>query len=137
MERRHRDGRLMGIFGDNAMTQPPAAPDFWTLEKINDDVRHEWAHRPDCQWQTFFKGKKLREMGFAPQDVYVRTKDADPSKPGPNHVVLRMGDWVLDNLQKRPYKYSAMVRQYQEFPGYEIVPGTKLANNSNCVKGSR
>jgi predicted transglutaminase-like cysteine proteinase len=111
----------MGFFGKK---KAPAGPDFWTLDKINKDVSRA-GYPPDCEWQTHFKGERLRAMGLEPQKVYVATETQDPNRDEPNHVVLRMGDWILDNREPRPYPYSSMGRRYKEYPGYETVPGTK------------
>ena len=98
----------------------PSGPTYDDLDRINWEVNSNPKLR-DCQFFTVFKGNKLRAMGYKPQDVYVATPRARGDVP--NHVVLRMGDWILDNLEKHPYPYAEMQKRYREYPGYKITTG--------------
>jgi predicted transglutaminase-like cysteine proteinase len=112
----------MDLFGNKKM-QPPetppaaAGPSYDILDQINWEVNANRKLR-DCQWFALFKGQKLKKLGYDSQNVYVRTPRADPKKPGPNHVVRRAGDWILDNQDKHPYPYAEMARRYQEVNGF-------------------
>lgn len=94
------------------------APDYYALERINKEV-NAGPYR-DCEWFTQFKRQKLKDMGVDSEKLYVSTETSDGSAP--NHVVLRVGDYVLDNRQKRPMTMKQMERGgYKVFPGY--APG--------------
>lgn len=106
--------------------------DYWTLQKINSAVNRSQlldgspilpAGNPlvDCEWFSHFKRQELRKMGFDGQLLDVGTENAEPGKA--NHRVLIVGDWVLDNRRKNPYKRSTFSRMgYTEYPDRPETP---------------
>lgn len=94
--------------------------DYWALQKVNREVNTGPYH--DCEWFTHFKQQKLKEMGISSEKLYVSTEHGDGTKP--NHVVITVGDWVLDNRQHRVMTRKQMLSGgYKPFPGYEIPTG--------------
>lgn len=93
---------------------------YYDLQKINKEV-NGGPYR-DCEWFTHLKRQKLDEMGIPPEKLYVATETTDGSAP--NHVVVAVGDWILDNRKPKPYTRKQMERGgYKVFPGYVIPAG--------------
>lgn len=114
--------------------------DYWTLQKVNDAINRSQhldgkpilpSGKPlrDCEWFTNFKRQELIDRYQASKDdlvnVYVATEMQRHDLDEPDHVVLRMGDWILDNRVPNPYKYKAMLKKYREYPGWTTLKARK------------
>ncbi len=107
-------------------TPQPSVPDYWALQKINDYINRDFRTpdgRPlrDCEWFSHFKNQELKKLGLSGQLLDVETETSDTGTP--NHRVVVVGDWVLDNRHKNPYKRSTFKRMgYKEYPNYVGTP---------------
>lgn len=93
----------------------PAPLDYWQLQEVNKEV-NRGPYR-DCEWFTHFKQQKLKEMGIPSEKVFVSTTGGEQ----PDHVIVKAGDYYLDNRYKRVMTEKELRRgRYRIFPGYEI-----------------
>lgn len=112
----------MGFFGKKKPTSPGGL-DYWALKKLNNDVnkRVRGQTYDDCEWYSTFKQIDLQKMGADSERVYVSTTHGD----APNHVIIKAGDYYLDNRFPNPMTEKQMLRAgYRTFPGY-VIGGDK------------
>lgn len=112
-----------------AIAESPAAKvDYWALDKLNKEVNSgPWR---DCEWFTEAKRQKLRDMGIPATPLFVSTETTDGTKP--NHVVLQVGDWILDNRKPKPY-----TRKQMEHGGYKVFPDYKYPDGTTSPGGKK
>jgi len=119
MEGRQRSGCVMGIFGSKPMASMPP-PDYWALKKLNEDVNRRVRGQKfdDCEWYTTFKSIDLDKAGFGKGERYYVSTDGN--ERAPDHVILKVGDYFLDNRFPNPMTERQMLRSgYRHFPGYD------------------
>ena len=100
-------------------------PDYYALQKIQKDVTRKVKGQrfDDCEWHATFKKIELDKLGASSEMVYVSTNGDEKS---PNHVVLKVGDYYLDNRHRNPITEKQMRNGgYRVFPGYKPGDGLK------------